>query len=337
MAVCVKAGKNRSLLIYFSFRQEWENEIGKVRGALYNLSEKCWEVPCSIESIKQLCRIFIIEDIIAAPEVSMILIDMNIDVCELKRKIALEVLEDRLKLKGYSCETQKIYIGNIKRYLGFFHDRSIEELDGRHIQQYLLYLLNDRNFSCAYIDQIASIIKFLHTEVLENANIELDSLHIKRQRIFTNTLSREETANIIKSANNPEHRMILMLIYFACLKAGEVVRMKCEDIDCCNHGYIRIKQGKGKKDWYILLPEFVSEQLQNYLKAYNKDEWLFEGKVPGKHINERTVQKILEDARLLAGIRRAVSVNDFRQTSISHRLERGADLRCMQELLMKTI
>jgi integrase/recombinase XerD len=96
---------------------------------------------------------------------------------------------------------------------------------------------------------------------------------------------------------------------------------------------IRVIQGKGKKDRYTLLSIRACNMLQEYITAYNPDEWLFEGDIPGKHLTERTVQKVFESSCRKAGTMKDVSVHALRHSFATHLLENGTDLRYIQELL----
>ena len=145
-------------------------------------------------------------------------------------------------------------------------------------------------------------------------------------------LSKEEVAKILSSVDNLKHKAILMLVYSAGLRVGEVVRLKPEDIDS-KRILIHIKGAKGRKDRYTLLSEMALEILRKYWRDYKPDKWLFEGARKERYISTRTVQHILEHACTQAGIRKDISVHTLRHSFATHLLESGVDLRYIQELL----
>lgn len=145
-------------------------------------------------------------------------------------------------------------------------------------------------------------------------------------------LSKEEVAKIISSVDNIKHRAILMLVYSAGLRVGEVVRLKPEDIDS-KRMLIHIKGSKGRKDRYTLLSEKTLEVLRAYWKKYKPEKWLFGGAREGRYLSIRSVQKIFEQACKRAGIRKEITIHGLRHSFATHLLEGGTDLRYIQELL----
>ncbi|MEW6620224.1 MAG: tyrosine-type recombinase/integrase [bacterium] len=132
--------------------------------------------------------------------------------------------------------------------------------------------------------------------------------------------------------NNLKHKVMLMLVYSAGLRVGEVVRLKTEDVDS-KRMLIHIKGSKGRKDRYVMLSEVALEILRGYWRKYKPEKWLFEGARVGRHLSTRTVEKILEDACKKAGTKKDVSVHTLRHNFATHLLEGGTDLRYIQELL----
>jgi integrase/recombinase XerD len=93
-----------------------------------------------------------------------------------------------------------------------------------------------------------------------------------------------------------------------------------------------VRGGKGKKDRCTLLSEKVWALLQEYIKLHQPIDWLFEGQTGGQY-SERSVQEIFTRAKLKSMINPDATVHTLRHSFATHLLEKGVDLRYIQELL----
>ncbi|MDI9512668.1 MAG: tyrosine-type recombinase/integrase [Bacillota bacterium] len=163
-------------------------------------------------------------------------------------------------------------------------------------------------------------------------NICIDLERPKKEKKLPEILSKNEISKLLKAVKNLKHKAILYLVYSAGLRVGEVVKLKPTDIDS-DRMLIPIIQGKGKKDRYTILSETALSILRQYVKVYKPEHWLFPGQHPDKHLTERSVQKVFDNARIDAKIRKDVSVHNLRHSFATHLLEGGVNLRYIQELL----
>ncbi len=122
-----------------------------------------------------------------------------------------------------------------------------------------------------------------------------------------------------------------MLIYSGGLRIGESVRLRKEDIHVDRRS-IFIKGGKGKKDRYTILSEKMITLLPDYLQAYKPNYWLFEGQY-GRQYSTRSIQKVFRKAVGISGVNPFSTVHTLRHSFATHLLERGTDLRYIQDLL----
>lgn len=153
-----------------------------------------------------------------------------------------------------------------------------------------------------------------------------------KERRLPTVLSAEEVRRLLAAVDNPKHLALLMLLYSAGLRAGEVVRLRVEDIDD-DRGLVHVARGKGRKDRYTLLSTVARAAIADYRLRFRPGPWLFPGNRPGHHLSTRSLQKIVARARARAGITKRLTAHTLRHSFATHLLEAGIDLRYIQELL----
>ncbi|MGE5558227.1 MAG: tyrosine-type recombinase/integrase [Bacillota bacterium] len=240
-------------------------------------------------------------------------------------------MEEELKLRGYSADTRKAYCGHILRLVRDIR-KNPADISGGEIRRYLQSLLENKKVSHAYADQCISSIKFLYGRIL-NKPLTINNIpRPKKERKLPEILSRHELLGIFHNIKNMKHRLLVMLAYSSGLRVGEVVRLKVIDI-IWERGMIHIKQSKGRKDRYVMLSTAVTQLLHDYLRLFNPDLWLFPGFKPERHLNERSAEKVIQQACERIGIKRKITMHTLRHSFATHLLESGTDLRYIQELL----
>jgi len=111
-----------------------------------------------------------------------------------------------------------------------------------------------------------------------------------------------------------------MLIHSSGLRLREAAHLKITDIDS-KHMLLRIRQGKASKDRYTILSNVALEALREYWNQYRPKEWLFAGRLPGKPLTGRSIQRVLIKTKKLAGIKKQATVHQaqFCNTSLGGR------------------
>jgi len=244
-----------------------------------------------------------------------------------------EDLRRELVSRKYSYKTVKGYLYYNRDFLNFIGKKP-SEINDSDIKDYLLHLAEEKQSATSTLNQAINALRFYYGIMLKKKFL----YEIKRPRKGKKlpiVLSKEEIANILSSADNVKHKAILMLIYSAGLRVGEVVKLKIEDIDS-KRMLIHIKGAKGRKDRYTLLSETALEILRQYWRKYKPEKWLFGGVKEGRYLSTRTADKIFRNACEKAGIKKDVSLHTLRHSFATHLLEGGTDLRYIQELLGHT-
>ena len=137
---------------------------------------------------------------------------------------------------------------------------------------------------------------------------------------------------LLNSVVNLKHRALLSTAYATGARLSELIHLRVSDIDGSRR-LVRIEQGKGRKDRYVMLSSRLRTILREYWVAYRPDGWLFPGEDPTKPLCPTSVQKLLQKTRLKAGLTKPVTCHGLRHGFATHLLEGGTDIRTVQVLL----
>jgi integrase/recombinase XerD len=231
----------------------------------------------------------------------------------------------------YAEATRENYVVQFKKFLAYIFPRTAETITQEDIHRYLYFLVNDKGVSLSTQNQAINSIKFYLEFVMRGARQVYFIDRPRKERTLPTVLSEEEVIGMLKTAKNLKHKCILCLLYSAGLRRSELLNLRLADID---HGrsVIYVHAGKGRKDRVTLLSQVAYALLLQYAELYQPEEFLFEGE-NGAAYSERSVNNIVKRAAKQAGLRKRVSPHTLRHSFATHLLERGTDLRYIQELL----
>ena len=127
-------------------------------------------------------------------------------------------------------------------------------------------------------------------------------------------------------------RTALTTAYAAGLRVSEVVHLKLADIDS-GRRVIRVEQGKGGKDRYVMLSTQLLAILRTYWRLARPTLWLFPGREADRPLDPTTLHAACRSAGAAAGLTKRVTVHTLRHSFATHLLEGGTDIRIIQVLL----
>jgi site-specific recombinase XerD len=111
---------------------------------------------------------------------------------------------------------------------------------------------------------------------------------IIKSRQLSTVLSKEEVELILQKTTNLKYRAIFSLIYSTGIRINEAINLKITDIDKYNKT-IFVKNGKGKKDRYVVLSDKILQFLREYYVNYRPKVYLFENELTEEQLNERSI------------------------------------------------
>lgn len=255
-----------------------------------------------------------------------------LDVIGPETRDELNKLSYWMQHRRYSRVSVSNYINTLQSFLRRYHVKNLSELEYETLIKYNREYIIERELSSSYQNTLASALKLL-LGVVENRPFEPDQIERpRREHKLPNVLSKEEVKLILNALKNSKHRLMLRIIYACGLRAGELLNLKPDDI-MRDRELLHIKNAKGKKDRIVPIPSVLISEIDAYRKYQMGDVYLFSGQHKHEPYSSRSLQIIFKDAILRAGITRPATLHWLRHSYATHLLERGTDIRYIQELL----
>lgn len=241
------------------------------------------------------------------------------------------MLED-MRLRNLSISTQETYLCQVSKFAKHFN-KSPEQLGREEIRQYQLYLI-EREVSWSVYNQTLCALRFLFHKTL-NRPWDIEEIEFpRRPQKLPVVLSQEDVAQFLDHVQNYQYRVVLTTIYAAGLRLTEGTHLRVTDIDS-KRMTLRVEQGKGMKDRYVMLSQRLLELLREYWKTMRpKGIYLFPAKRdPKKPMDEAAIQRAFRHTMQQLGWRKEISVHTLRHCFATHLLEQGVNVRTIQILM----
>ena len=182
------------------------------------------------------------------------------------------------------------------------------------------------------INAAIAALRFFFTVTLERPDLVLPLTTVNKPRRAPVVLSQEEVARLLEAAPGLKYKAALSVAYGAGLRVCEVANLKVSDIDSPRMT-LRVEQGKGQRDRYVMLSPQLLELLRDWWWASRPRAWLFPGQNPVNPMSARQLRRIVYAAAQATGITKRVSPHTLRHSFATHLLEQNVDIRVIQVLL----
>jgi integrase/recombinase XerD len=241
------------------------------------------------------------------------------------------MIED-MQLRNLGLHTQRAYLQYVSQFADHFH-KSPEMLGPAEIRAFQLHLSRDRQLSASSVGVAVAALRFLYKVTLQRGwNLDDVIPTSRRPQRLPVILSPQEVAGFLDAVGSLKHRVILTVCYAAGLRISEAVRLRPDAINSLRMT-IRVEQGKGQKDRYVMLSPKLLDLLRSYWRVARPRNWLFPGDVAGQPITPAAVEDVCRIVRRQGGTAKPVTPHTLRHAFAVHLLEGGADLRTIQLLL----
>ncbi len=262
-----------------------------------------------------------------------------------------------LQTRHYARRTVRTYEQWLRRFLRFHGMRHPREMGSAEVNTFLTHLAVEEQVSASTQNQALAALLFLYRDLLES-NLELEGVVRARTRQRLPVVLSETEVRAVRQRLEGDAALLVGLLYGSGLRLMEALRLRVKDLDF-QRRELTVRDGKGGKDrllkvrhlhqndlasgWgRVLMPYALARKYPNASREWSW-HWVFpqqnrwcdkESGAQGRHyLDPSVVQKAVKRAMADAGVSKAASCHTFRHSFATHLLERGQDIRTIQELL----
>jgi tyrosine recombinase XerC len=247
--------------------------------------------------------------------------------------------------KGASEHTTKNYGIDLREFMKFIAEKGLKELTYLDIRSYLAFL-KSRDYSKSSISRklacLRSFFKYLVRENILTQNPAAGIATPKKEKHLPSFMNPDEITKLLEApAKNcweeKRDKGLLEMLYSSGLRVSELVGLNHDDLDFFG-GLVRVR-GKGKKERIVPVGQMALKGLRAYLDTKPPKEAANVIKKPlfisriGSRLTDRSVRRMILKYVKRTGLGKEISPHTFRHSFATHMLDRGADLRSVQELL----
>jgi len=235
-----------------------------------------------------------------------------------------------MKLRGFTDNTIKSYNIYIKEFLEWVK-KEPSAVGEEDVKNYITEKMIDENCSSRTIASIIAALKFFFENVVKKDVVKIKPPKLEKK--LPVVLTKDEIMKLIENCENFRDKIIIELLYSSGLRISECLNLRVKDINF-KERYGIVRGGKGKKDRIFILSKKVCEDLEDFIAIQGKssENYIFTNKY-GKKLTARYIQKMLNKIALSCGIDKKVTPHTLRHSFATHLLNKGVDIRKIQELL----
>ena len=247
----------------------------------------------------------------------------------------IKKMKEDMNMRNFSKYTYDSYLGKTRDIMRYYGEKQLEEVTTEELREFLLkYLKEERKLSDRSINYYNSVIRFIYEVALDKLLNKKQLPMRKQKKTVYKVLTKDELSTFFNCVDNFKFKTIFMLVYGSGLRIGEVANLRVEDIDS-KKMRIFVREGKGNKERYTILPKQSLEMLRTYWSKYRQNKrrgriFLSES---GKAITVGVIRKHFRKYRRKAKINEKATVHTLRHNFATDLIERGATLIQVKELM----
>ena len=246
----------------------------------------------------------------------------------------IKKMKQDMQMRNFAKYTYDSYLEKTKDIMRYFN-KPLEEVSTEELRDFLMkYLKNERKLSDRSINYYNSVIRFVYEVTLDKILNKKQLPMRKKKKTVYEVLTKEELSTFFNACDNYMYKTIFMLIYGSGLRISEAVNLRVEDIDS-RKMRIFVREGKGKKERYTVLPKTSLEMLRKYYQMYNPrhpEGYIFLNR-EGNPLKVERTRVFFRRYRRKAKIDEKFVVHSLRHSFATDLIERGATILEVKELM----
>ena len=247
----------------------------------------------------------------------------------------IKKMKEDMRIRNFAKYTYDSYLGKTKDIMKYFGEKKLEEVTTEELRGFLLkYLKEERKLADRSINYYNSVIRFIYEVTLDKVLNKKQLPMRKQKKTVYKVLTKEDLSTFFNACDNFKFKTIFMLVYGSGLRIGEVANLRVEDIDS-KKMRIFVREGKGNKERYTILPKQSLEMLRTYWSKYRQNKR--RGRIflseTGKAITVGVIREHFRKYRRKAKINEKATVHTLRHNFATDLIERGATLIQVKELM----
>ena len=241
--------------------------------------------------------------------------------------------------KNYSPHTILNYRLDLTEFLKFIKQVPIKDIDYHLLRKFLAQMRGEQyrpRTLARKLSSLRSFFRFLHRENIIENNPAVLLMSPKLDKTLPKFLTESEITELIqtpslKTSSGRRDRAILETLYSTGIRVSELVGLNIDHVDLI--GNIAKVAGKGKKERLVPIGDKALDAIRDYLKRRkHKSSALFLNN-SGLRLSDRSIRNIINKHIKMSSVTQEISPHVLRHSFATHLLNRGADLRSVQELL----
>lgn len=239
-----------------------------------------------------------------------------------------------LKRQGKAEATIDAYSRAIRRISEYF-DCPPDVLNNEQLEAYFESLITTHSWSTVKVDRNG--IQFFYKYVLKREWNWLEIIKPPQVKRLPDVLTLKELERLINGTRERRYQTFILVCFSMGLRLSEALAIKVGDIDS-ERGLLHVRQAKGKKDRFVILPQKALQALRDYWVTHRNPEWLFpKGRTPQErhvanvHMDRGGTQKSFKAIVNDVGIKKDITIHTLRHCYGTLLTDIGVSLRSIQE------